>query len=278
MARVKKEILDKIEKYLDELDNTIEGKCTLCNETLTHVTNQCSAQTGAPKNTITTIITKRFNASALPADKLGKAALRDRVKRNEGIKEADRLLKKEKTAIQDSSVHMEVEVEIDLESYLPIISCLDRQGINREHTYNIIVSDFNSNNEDVQITPIIVSNVFDNKYVELDDTTITLLKQENEELKCKVAELTKIIVDYVDVEANVAEEVKQAKEGTVKREVAVDFILKEGNQIQCTMMKTQNPDNARLFKLFVAVRNRYLEVNPPQSLPEVIRNATRIEL
>ncbi len=99
MARVKKEILEAIEKYLDNLDVGIEGKCTLCNETLTHITNQCSVQTGAPKNTISTIITKRFNSSALPADKLGNSALRNRLQQNEGIKRSKRALKKVDTTL-----------------------------------------------------------------------------------------------------------------------------------------------------------------------------------
>ena len=84
MGRVSNTVLSKLCDFLDSLPGEVKGKCTLCNETLTHIVKQAEARTGAATATVTTEIAKRHNETAAPQDIVSGEALRNRVRQKEG--------------------------------------------------------------------------------------------------------------------------------------------------------------------------------------------------
>ena len=83
MSRVAKEVLKKMADFLDNLPGDVRNKCSLCNETLTHIVKQAEAQTGAPVATITREIAERHNEGAAPGDVVSGEKLRLRVRQKE---------------------------------------------------------------------------------------------------------------------------------------------------------------------------------------------------
>ena len=90
MSRVAKKVLEKLTQFLDSLPTEARSKCTLCNETLTHIVKQAEAQTGAPMATVTRVIAEKHNETAAHWDKVGGNQLRNRVQQREGVKCSNR--------------------------------------------------------------------------------------------------------------------------------------------------------------------------------------------
>lgn len=90
MGRVSKETIKKLNAFIESLPEEARSKCALCNETLTHIVKQAEAQTGAGTATVTKALSDKLNDGAAPGDKVSGDQLRDRVRRNEGLKWAIR--------------------------------------------------------------------------------------------------------------------------------------------------------------------------------------------
>ena len=79
MSRVAKDVLKKLADFLDNLPGDVRSKCSLCNETLTHIVKQAEAQTGAPTATVAREIAARHNEGAATGDVVSGESLRSRV-------------------------------------------------------------------------------------------------------------------------------------------------------------------------------------------------------
>lgn len=81
-----KESLQKLSAWIESLPEEAKGKCSMCNETLTHLVKQAEAQTGAPMTTVCRALADKVNKDAAPQDKVTPRALRDRVLQKTGEK------------------------------------------------------------------------------------------------------------------------------------------------------------------------------------------------
>jgi predicted DNA-binding protein YlxM (UPF0122 family) len=84
MARVKKEIKNKIIEAINNLDNNIKDKCSLCNITLTDVVLKISTTTDAPLETVAGVIADEINEGRPEYEHVSKRALVQRIKRTTG--------------------------------------------------------------------------------------------------------------------------------------------------------------------------------------------------
>lgn len=109
MARVSKEIKDKIEEYVNQIPFKKMNKCGTCTETLTHFTKQCEIETGGPTATITKYMSERINETAAPLDRVDGKQLQDKVRYHEG---------KDKIGISDNKSNSEYNWRIIPESSL----------------------------------------------------------------------------------------------------------------------------------------------------------------
>ena len=66
------------------------SKCALCNETLTHIVKMAEVASGAGTATVTRELAARMNENAAPLDRVTPDQLRDRVRRQDGSKWAER--------------------------------------------------------------------------------------------------------------------------------------------------------------------------------------------
>jgi hypothetical protein len=90
VGKVSQETIEKLNAFIDSLPAEARSKCALCNETLTHIVKQAEAKTGAGTATVTRALSEKINENAAPRDQVSGGALQDRVRRNEGLKMADR--------------------------------------------------------------------------------------------------------------------------------------------------------------------------------------------
>ena len=90
MPRVSEETLQKLQAFIDSLPAEARSKCALCNETLTHIVKTAEVETGAGTATVARVIADKLNEDAALQDRVSGGALQDRVRRNEGLKMADR--------------------------------------------------------------------------------------------------------------------------------------------------------------------------------------------
>jgi hypothetical protein len=96
MARIKKEVKDKIIEAINNLDNNIKDKCSLCNITLTDVVLKISTTTDAPVETVAGVIADEINEGRPKYEHVSKKALICRIKRTTGeVKHSKRVLKNE---------------------------------------------------------------------------------------------------------------------------------------------------------------------------------------
>lgn len=85
MARVSKEKLIQLEEWFDEkMPNDLAYKCTLCNETLTHLTKMAEAEVGVGTATVTKMLAERINEHALEHEQVTGELLRQRALRKSG--------------------------------------------------------------------------------------------------------------------------------------------------------------------------------------------------
>ena len=85
MGRISRENLDNLKVFISSLPDDVKGKCTLCNETLTHIVKSAEAETGAGTATVTRIIAEHINDGAAPGDEVKGHALNERVRQKEGL-------------------------------------------------------------------------------------------------------------------------------------------------------------------------------------------------
>lgn len=86
MGRVSQETLDRLNAFIASLPSEAKKKCSLCNETLTHIVKQAEAQTGAGTRTVCRALADSHNEGAAPADVVSGDQLQDRVRQKEGLK------------------------------------------------------------------------------------------------------------------------------------------------------------------------------------------------
>ncbi len=84
MGKVSRETGGKLESFLESFSENELSKCSLCKETLTHITKIAESKTGAGTYTISRALSDLINKSAKPHDKVSAKALNNRVRRNEG--------------------------------------------------------------------------------------------------------------------------------------------------------------------------------------------------
>ena len=85
MARVSTETIKKLNEFIDSLPNDARNKCSLCNETLTHLVKMAEVQTGAGTATVTRALAERINETAAPGDRVSGKQLQDRARYYEGV-------------------------------------------------------------------------------------------------------------------------------------------------------------------------------------------------
>lgn len=86
MAAVSTEAIRKLHEFIESLPEEARSKCSLCNQTLTHIVKQAEAQTGAGTRTVTRMLAEKINEAAAPADQVTEDALRARVRETSGEK------------------------------------------------------------------------------------------------------------------------------------------------------------------------------------------------
>lgn len=194
-----------------------------------------------------------------------------------------------------SKCTVKMSVDICGESALDAVTRLVvDNGMSVNKACKQVAEEFNATNEGATVKPNTLRSAYNRaqkvdacikskkkkttpKIPVVDNTTT---KCDCEALKARIKVLEELLeVATVELEKHVLAEAK-AKDapspGSLKREKAIEFILEHGNKLQTDSIKIQNPTNNRLFGLFSVVRQRYLEVSPPQSLPKEIVEATSI--
>lgn len=86
MATVSAEAIRKLHEFIESLPEEARSKCSLCNQTLTHIVKQAEAQTGAGTRTVTRMLAEKINETAAHADQVTEDALRARVRETSGEK------------------------------------------------------------------------------------------------------------------------------------------------------------------------------------------------
>lgn len=86
MSRVSSETIQKIKDFFDTLPSDVKGKCSLCNETLTHIVKQAEVATGAGTATVARVLADEINDGVAPGDVVSGDQLRDRVRQRSGEK------------------------------------------------------------------------------------------------------------------------------------------------------------------------------------------------
>ena len=90
MPRVSQETLDKLDAFIDSLPDEARSKCMLCTQTLTHIFKKAEVETGAGTATVARRFAEKHNETAAPGDRVSDIALRDKVRRSEGVIVANR--------------------------------------------------------------------------------------------------------------------------------------------------------------------------------------------
>lgn len=86
MSRPTAEQLQRLQAFFDTLPEDQKGKCSLCNETLTHIVKQAEAEAGVGTATAARVLAEQINETARPSDRVSGDQLRDRVRRSAGEK------------------------------------------------------------------------------------------------------------------------------------------------------------------------------------------------
>ena len=81
MARVSNVTICKLQDFINSLPAEVKAKCSLCNETLTHVIKSAEVQTGAGTATVAKSLADEINQNSLPADRVTGKQLQDRTRR-----------------------------------------------------------------------------------------------------------------------------------------------------------------------------------------------------
>lgn len=84
MAKVTKKAKALLKEYIETLPDEETNKCTMCNETLTHLVKKAEAETKAPTATVARALAKKVNEGAAEVDKVNGKALLFRVRNHEG--------------------------------------------------------------------------------------------------------------------------------------------------------------------------------------------------
>ncbi len=87
MAAVSTEAIRKLHEFIESLPEEARSKCSLCNQTLTHIVKQAEAQTGAGTRTVTRMLAEKINETAAPADQVTPEGLRQRALETAGEKD-----------------------------------------------------------------------------------------------------------------------------------------------------------------------------------------------
>lgn len=87
MAAVSAEAIRKLHEFIESLPEEARSKCSLCNQTLTHIVKQAEAQTGAGTRTVTRMLAEKINETAAPADQVTPEGLRQRALETAGEKD-----------------------------------------------------------------------------------------------------------------------------------------------------------------------------------------------
>lgn len=87
MATVSAEAIRKLHEFIESLPEEARSKCSLCNQTLTHIVKQAEAQTGAGTRTVTRMLAEKINETAAPADQVTPEGLRQRARETAGEKD-----------------------------------------------------------------------------------------------------------------------------------------------------------------------------------------------
>jgi hypothetical protein len=90
MPRVSQETIDKLYALIESLPSEARAKCSLCNDTLTHIVKTAEVETGAGTATVTRILAEKINEGAAPHDRVSSNALNQRVRQAEGLKMSER--------------------------------------------------------------------------------------------------------------------------------------------------------------------------------------------
>lgn len=84
MGKVSQETQEQVHKFFQNCEGEIITKCSICKETLTHMTKLAEVETGAGTDTVCKILADQINQHALPQDRVTAKALSNRVRRHEG--------------------------------------------------------------------------------------------------------------------------------------------------------------------------------------------------
>lgn len=84
MPRVSVNTIKKLNAFINSLPEDARNKCSLCNETLTHIVKMAEAQTGAGTLTVARALADKINKGEVPADRINSDTLGARVRRMDG--------------------------------------------------------------------------------------------------------------------------------------------------------------------------------------------------
>lgn len=80
MGRVSSKTIEKLNAFMDSLPIEARNKCSICNDTLTHIVKQAEAQVGVGTMTVAKALADKINNGAAPQDVVSADALRERVR------------------------------------------------------------------------------------------------------------------------------------------------------------------------------------------------------
>lgn len=78
--------INAVRAFFGELPADAKKKCSLCNETLTHIVKLAEVETGAGTATVTRVLAEEINEGAADGDKVSAKALDSKVRYHEGRK------------------------------------------------------------------------------------------------------------------------------------------------------------------------------------------------
>ena len=76
--------INAVREFFGALPDDAKKKCSLCNETLTHIVKLAEVETGAGTATVTRVLAEQINDGAVEGDRVSGDALRFRVRYTEG--------------------------------------------------------------------------------------------------------------------------------------------------------------------------------------------------
>ena len=76
--------INAVREFFGALPDDAKKKCSLCNETLTHIVKLAEVETGAGTATVTRVLAEQINDGAVDGDRVSGDALRFRVRNAEG--------------------------------------------------------------------------------------------------------------------------------------------------------------------------------------------------